>query len=153
MIETVTFPLTTYNVLPLKFEAGTPMFAEVIALGAAIDYVTAIGLENIYHYEKDLLDYATARIQEIEGLKIIGTAAKKGAIISFIVEGVHPLDIGTMLDLRGIAIRTGHHCAQPAMRRFGVSATARASFAFYNTKEEIDIFIDALKAVVHSLRK
>ena len=153
MIETVTFPMTTYNVLPLKFEAGTPMFAEVIALGAAIDYVTKIGLENIYQYEKNLLDYATDRIQEIKGLKIIGTAAKKGAIISFIVEGIHALDIGTMLDLRGIAIRTGHHCAQPAMKRFGVSATARVSFAFYNTKEEIDVFIDALKAVIAALLK
>lgn len=152
MIDTVTFPKTTYNSLPLKFEAGTPMFAEVIALGAAIDYLTLIGMEHIQRWEHELLLYATKRIQEIEGLRIIGTAAEKGAIISFAVEGVHQLDIGTMLDLRGIAVRTGHHCAQPALRHFGVNGTARASFGLYNTREEIDTFILSLKECIHMLR-
>lgn len=152
MIESVTFPLTTYNVLPLKFEAGTPMIAEVIGLGAAIDYVQAIGMENIRIWEHELLLYATERMLEIPGLHIIGTAKEKGAIISFIIEGIHPLDLGTMLDLRGVAIRTGHHCAQPAMRRFGISATARASFGLYNSKQEIDVFIEALSACASMLR-
>ena len=153
MIEEVTFPKTTYNVLPLKFEAGTPMFVQAVGLGAAIDYVTAIGLEHISQWEHDLLTYATKRIQEVKGLRIIGTAKEKGAIISVIVEGVHPLDIGTMLDLQGVAIRTGHHCAQPAMRRFDVTATARASFALYNSKEDADHFVNSLQEVVRSLRK
>lgn len=152
MIETVTFPKTTYNVLPLKFEAGTPMIAEVIGLGAALDYVNAIGLENIQRWENELLVYATERMKAIQGLEIIGTAAEKSAIISFIVPGIHPLDIGTMLDLRGIAIRTGHHCAQPTMRHFGLSATARASFALYNNKEEIDRFVEALRDVIRLLK-
>ncbi len=152
MIEAVTFPKTTYNVLPLKFEAGTPIIAEAIALGAAVDYITAIGLDHIQRWEHELLEYATLKLQQIPDLRIIGTAADKGAIISFTVEGVHPLDIGTMLDLRGVAMRTGHHCAQPAMRHFGVSATARASFALYNTKAEIDYFIGALKDSIRLLR-
>jgi len=152
MIEIVTFPKTTYNVLPLKFEAGTPMVAEVIALGAAIDYMTKIGMKNIEAWEHELLVHATAAMQKIEGLRIIGTAAEKGGIISFVVEGTHPLDLGTMLDLRGVAIRTGHHCAQPTMQHFGTTATARASFALYNTKEEIDRFVDSLAAVVRMLR-
>jgi cysteine desulfurase / selenocysteine lyase len=153
MIETVTFPKTTYNVLPMKFEAGTPMIAEVIGLGAAIDYVNAIGLDNIQKWEHELLEYATNLLQKIDGLRIIGTAAKKGAIISFVVEGTHPLDLGTMLDLRGVAIRTGHHCAQPTMRHFGIPATARASFALYNQKDEIDRFTAALKDVIRLLRR
>lgn len=152
MIETVTFAKTTYNRLPLKFEAGTPMIAEVIGLGAAIDYVQDIGLQNMQRWEQELLAYATPRIQAIEGLRILGTAPNKGAIINFIVEGVHPLDIGTMLDLRGIAIRTGHHCAQPTMQHFGISASCRASFALYNTKEEIDLFVASLQEVIHLLR-
>lgn len=152
MIETVTFPRTTYNVLPMKFEAGTPMIAEVIGLAAAVDYVKNLGLTQIQQWEHVLLDYATAQLQEISGLRIIGNAQSKGAIISFIVEGVHPLDIGTLLDLRGIAIRTGHHCAQPAMRRFGLTGTARASFAFYNTKGEIDRFVSNLKEVIRTLK-
>lgn len=152
MIETVTFPKTTYNVLPLKFEAGTPMIAEVIALGAAIDYLSKIGLEDIRKWEHELLIYATKEMQKIEGLRLIGTAANKGGIISFIVEGVHPLDIGTMLDLKGIAIRTGHHCAQPTMRHFGISATARVSFALYNNKSEIDRFVAALVEIIRLLR-
>jgi cysteine desulfurase/selenocysteine lyase len=152
MIEKVTFEKTTYNTLPLKFEAGTPMIAEVIGLGASVDYVKRIGFNYIHNYEKMLLNYATEAISSINGLHIIGTAKEKSAIISFIVDRVHPLDIGTMLDLRGVAIRTGHHCAQPVMQHFNIPATARASFAFYNTKEEIDQFIEALKDVIRILR-
>lgn len=152
MIETVTFPKTTYNTLPLKFEAGTPMIAEVIGLGAAIDYVNSIGMQAIGEWEHALLEYATKRIMEIEDLTIMGTAANKGAIISFVVKGIHALDIGTLLDLKGIAIRTGHHCAQPVMQHFQIPAMARASFALYNTFEEVDQFISALKDTVHSLK-
>lgn len=152
MIERVTFEKTTYNVLPLKFEAGTPMFAEVIALGAALDYLKNIGMKFIQEWEHTLLEYATKRMMEIPGMRIIGTAAQKGAIISFVVEGTHSLDIGTLLDLQGVAVRTGHHCAQPAMRHFGVEGTARASFALYNTPEEIDRFIEALHHVIKMLR-
>lgn len=152
MIEKVTFDKTTYNVLPMKFEAGTPMVAEVIGLGAAIDYINTIGLDKIHTYENELLKYATEAVSKIKGLKIIGTAPEKGAILSFVVDGVHHLDIGTMLDLRGVAIRTGHHCAQPVMKHFGITGTARASFAFYNTKEEIDAFVRALDEVVSLLR-
>jgi cysteine desulfurase/selenocysteine lyase len=152
MIETVTFAKTTYNVLPLKFEAGTPLIAEVLGLGAAIDYITTIGLSSIYAWENELRDYATQQITEIGGLRIIGTATEKCALISFAVDKVHPLDIGTMLDLRGIAVRTGHLCAQPTMQRFSISATTRASFAFYNTKEEIDIFIAALQDIISTLQ-
>lgn len=152
MIETVLFPKSTYNTLPLKFEAGTPMIAEVIGLGAAIDYVQDIGLEPIQQWEHRLLDYATSHLEQIPHLRIIGTAADKGAIISFVVDGVHSLDIGTLLDLKGIAIRTGHHCAQPVLRHFQISSMARISFAFYNTLEEIDQFLVALQAVIQSLR-
>lgn len=152
MIEKVTFQKTTYNVLPMKFEAGTPMIAEVIGLGAAIDYVDQLGLDNIQNYEHALLAHATESISHIPGIRIIGTAQEKSAIISFVAEGVHPLDLGTMLDLRGIAIRTGHHCAQPVMQHFNVPSTARASFAFYNTKNEINRFSDALSEVVRMLR-
>lgn len=148
MIASVTFPKTTYNALPLKFEAGTPMIAEVIGLGAAIDYVNVLGLNAICTWEHQLLTHATGLLEQIKGLRIIGTAQEKGAIISFFVDGIHPLDIGTMLDLKGIAIRTGHQCAQPTMRRFGVSATCRASFAFYNTKREVEAFVDALQQVL-----
>ena len=152
MIETVTFPITTYNALPLKFEAGTPMIAEVIALGAAVDYIQSVGLDNIRNHEHALLEYATKKMMQIPEVRIIGTAEQKGAIISFVVEGAHHLDIGTLLDLRGIAIRTGHHCAQPAMRHFGITGTARASFGLYNTFEEIDYFIDALKECIRMLK-
>ncbi|MEC7839815.1 MAG: cysteine desulfurase [Chlamydiota bacterium] len=152
MIEKVTLEETTYNALPLKFEAGTPMIVEVMGLGAAIDYLTSVGIENIEKYEQHLLEYATQKMSDIDFLRIIGTAPNKGAIISFVVEGVHPLDIGTMLDLRGIAMRTGHHCAQPAMKRFGVEATARASFGLYNTIDEVDYFVDSLKSVIQRLR-
>jgi cysteine desulfurase/selenocysteine lyase len=153
MIESVTFQKTTYNKLPLKFEAGTPMIAEVIGLGAAIDYLTKIGMEHIETWEQFLLVYATKALQAIKGLRIIGTASKKGAIISFVVEGVHALDIGTMLDFQGIAVRTGHLCAQPTMRHFGIPATARISFGLYNTKEEIDYFVEALNHVINKISR
>lgn len=152
MIESVSFAKTTYNVLPFKFEAGTPMIAEVIGLGAAIDYIQAIGIDTIHNWEHQLLTYATTQLEKIPGLKIIGQAAEKGALISFTIEGVHPLDIGTFLDLRGVAIRTGHHCAQPVMAFFNIPATARASFACYNTMEEVDMFVNAIKEVVKKLR-
>lgn len=152
MIDVVTFEKTTYNVLPMKFEAGTPMIAEVIGLGAAIDYITSIGIEKIQRWEQTLLEYATKELQKIDGLRIIGTAAQKGGIISFVVNGIHPLDIGTLLDVHGIAVRTGHHCAQPALRHFGLSGTTRASFGLYNNKQEIDGFVEALKSAVKVLR-
>lgn len=152
MIETVTFEKTSYNVLPFKFEAGTPMIAEVMGLGAAIDYIQSIGIEAIQSWEHELLIYATAQMEQIPGLRIIGQAPQKGALISFTIEGIHPLDIGTFLDLKGIAIRTGHHCAQPVMRFFNVPATARASFACYNTKEEVDFFVSSLQNAVRLLK-
>lgn len=152
MIEKVTFAKTTYNVLPLKFEAGTPMIAEVIGLGAAIDYLQGIGLDAIQIWEQELLAYATARMVKIPGLTILGQAAEKGPIISFVIEGAHSLDVGTLLDIKGVAVRTGHHCAQPVMDFFNVPATARASFGLYNTKEEIDLFVDALKDTVRLLK-
>ena len=148
MIRSVTFEETLYNTLPNKFEAGTPNIAGAIGLGAAIDYVGTIGMDEISVYESELLQYGTDRLSGIEGLKIIGTADKKGSVISFIMEGVHPHDIGTILDAEGIAIRTGHHCAQPLMDRFGVPATARASLAFYNTKEEIDVLVKGIDRVI-----
>lgn len=151
MIAHVTFEKTTYNTLPLKFEAGTPMIAEVIGLGAAIDYIESIGREAIFHHETNLLHYATERFAEMPQAKIIGKAPHKGAIISFVVEGAHHLDVGTLLDLKGVAVRTGHHCAQPTMQRYGVSGTVRASFGLYNTQAEIDIFIDAMKDVIKKL--
>jgi len=148
MIKSVTFDETLYNVLPNKFEAGTPNIAGAIGLGAAIDYVETLGIGQIAAYESELLQYGTGRLSSIEGLKIIGTADKKGSVISFVMEGVHPHDIGTILDAEGIAIRTGHHCAQPLMDRFNVPATARASFAFYNTKEEIDVLVKGIDRVI-----
>lgn len=151
MIDKVFFEGTTYNVLPLKFEAGTPLIAEVMGLNASIDYVNSLGIDNIYRHEQQLLNYAMEKMQAIKGLKIVGRPRSKAAIISFIVEGVHPLDIGTMLDLKGVAIRTGHHCTQPAMRHFSVPAMARASFAAYNTKEEIDQFVIYLQEVIELL--
>lgn len=138
MIQSVTFEKTTYNKVPDRFEAGTPDIAGVVGLGAAIDYVRAIGLEAITAYEQDLLAYAMEQISKISGVRLIGTAREKAAVLSFVVDGVHPHDLGTLLDNEGIAIRAGHHCAQPLMSRFGVPATARASLAFYNTRKEID---------------
>lgn len=148
MIAKVTFEKTTYNELPYKFEAGTSNIAGAIGLGAAIDYVNKIGMHNISDHENKLLRYAIDLISEIKGLKIIGTASEKCSIISFTLENIHPHDIGTYLDYEGIAIRTGHHCTQPLMHRFNIPATSRASFAMYNTIEEIDYFIQSLKKVI-----
>jgi cysteine desulfurase/selenocysteine lyase len=144
MILSVTFEKTTYNELPYKFEAGTPNIAGVIGFGAAIDYVTAIGLDRIAAHEHSLLTYATRRLREIPGLRIIGTAPDKAAVVSFVLADAHPHDIGTILDYEGVAVRTGHHCAQPVMERYGVPATARASLAFYNTTDEIDVLVKGL---------
>jgi cysteine desulfurase/selenocysteine lyase len=145
MIAEVTFEKTTYADLPHKFEAGTPNIEGGIVLGTAIDYMNAIGFDNIAAYEQELLEYGTKRLQEIEGLTIFGTSENKASVISFNIEGIHPYDIGTIIDKLGIAVRTGHHCAQPIMNFFNIPGTIRASFAFYNTKEEIDIFVEAVK--------
>jgi cysteine desulfurase/selenocysteine lyase len=147
MIKTVTFEKTTYADLPYKFEAGTPSIAGGIGLGAAFDYVTRIGLDKIAAYEHDLLAYGTEALSRIPGLRIIGTARDKAAVLSFVIDGIHPHDIGTVLDRQGIAVRTGHHCAQPVMDRFGVPATTRASLAFYNTVAEIDALAAGLAKV------
>jgi cysteine desulfurase/selenocysteine lyase len=145
MISEVTFERTTYNVLPNKFEAGTPAIAEVIAFKSAIEYVEKLGLENIKAYEDKLLAYATSELKKISGVRLIGEAKAKSGVLSFVIDGVHPHDLGTLLDKQGVAIRTGHHCTQPLMKRFGITACARASFTFYNTFEEIDTFIAAVK--------
>lgn len=147
MISYVTFEKTAYNELPYKFEAGTPNIAGTIGLGAALNYVTAIGLDRIAAHESELLAYGTSRLQDIDGLTIIGTAAQKAGVLSFILKGVHPHDIGTIMDERGIAIRTGHHCAQPVMDRYEIPATARASLGLYNTKEEIDALAEGIRKV------
>ena len=146
MILTVSFTGTTYNELPHKFEAGTPNMGGAVGLAAAIDYLDGIGLARIAEYEHGLLDYATARLSTVDGLTIVGTAREKASLVSFTLEGVHPHDLGTILDQAGIAIRTGHHCAMPVMEYFGVPATARASFAFYNTRAEIDLLVEAVAA-------
>jgi cysteine desulfurase/selenocysteine lyase len=145
MIKEVTFEKTTYAELPHKFEAGTPNIAGGIVLGTAVDYMNEIGFENIQIQEKELLDYGTKRLLEIEGLKIYGTSKDKTSVISFNIEGIHPYDIGTIIDKLGIAVRTGHHCAQPIMNFFNIPGTIRASFAFYNTKEEIDSLVEGVK--------
>ena len=145
MIKDVTFEKTTYAELPHKFEAGTPNIEGGIVLGTAIDYLNNIGFDNIAAYENELLAYGTKKLLEIEGLKIFGTAQEKTSVISFNIQGIHPYDIGTIIDKLGIAVRTGHHCAQPIMSFFDIPGTIRASFAFYNTKEEIDIFVEAVK--------
>ncbi|HYH06251.1 MAG TPA: cysteine desulfurase [Thermoanaerobaculia bacterium] len=152
MILSVSYEKTTYNALPYKFEAGTPNIAGVIALQSALDYVSGIGLDAIAAYEHDLRVYATERLQEIDGLRLIGTAREKAAVVSFVLEGVHPHDIGTILDQEGVAIRTGHHCAQPLMMRFNVPATGRASFGLYNTREEADALVAALHKVIEVFR-
>ena len=144
MILAVSFERTVYNALPYRFEAGTPHIAGAVGLGAAVDYLEAIGLERIAAAEQDLLAYATRRLLEFPGLVIVGTAPEKAAVVSFTVEGLHPHDLGTILDHEGVAIRTGHHCAMPVMDFYGVPATARASFAFYNTRAEVDRLVDAL---------
>ncbi len=145
MIKEVTFEKTTYAELPHKFEAGTPNIAGGIVLGAAVDYMNSIGFENIQKQELELLNYATEQLLDIEGLKIYGTAEAKTSVISFNIDGIHPYDIGTIVDKLGIAVRTGHHCAQPIMNFFEIPGTIRASFAFYNTKEEIDVMVEAVK--------
>ncbi len=145
MIASVTFEKTTFKNAPHRFEAGTPAIAEAVGLGAAIDYVQAIGLDNIAAHEHGMLQYATERLLSVEGLKIFGTAKEKTAIISFNLDGVHPHDLGTFVDRAGVAVRVGHHCAQPVMDRYGVAATARASFGLYNTRGEVDVLVDALE--------
>ncbi len=152
MILSVSYEKTTYNALPYKFEAGTPNIEGVVALATALDYVGGIGLDAIAAYEHELLVYATKRLLEIDGLRIIGQAREKAAVISFVLEGVHPHDIGTILDQEGVAVRTGHHCAQPLMMRFNVPATGRASFGLYNTKEEADALVQALHKVIEVFR-
>jgi cysteine desulfurase/selenocysteine lyase len=152
MISSVTFEKTTYNALPYKFEAGTPNIEGVIGLAAAIDYVSGIGLGNITAYETELLAYATRRLSRVEGLRLVGTAKEKAAVLSFVLDGVHPHDVGTVLDREGIAVRTGHHCAQPVMERFGIPATTRASLGFYNTPEEIDVLISGIEKVKEMFR-
>ena len=144
MIKMVTMKETQYNELPHKFEAGTPNISGVIGLGAAIDYVNKIGLENIGNHEKQLLDYANQMASEITGLKFIGTAKNKTSILSFTLDGIHPHDVGTILNNEGIAIRTGHHCAMPVMEYFQIPATSRASFSFYNTHTEVDVLIEGI---------
>ncbi|NBO65723.1 MAG: cysteine desulfurase [Acidobacteria bacterium] len=148
MILSVSFEKTIFNSLPYKFEAGTPHIAGVIGLGVAIDYLNQVGLDRIAAYEKELLDYATVQIGAIPGVRMVGTAANKAGVLSFLIDDVHPHDIGTILDQEGIAIRAGHHCAQPAMKFFGVPATARASFAFYNTRNEVDALARSINRVI-----
>jgi cysteine desulfurase / selenocysteine lyase len=149
MIASVTFEKTIYNRLPYKFEAGTPNIADTIGLGAAVEYLEKLGLENIERHEHEVLAYATAAVSAIPGLEIVGTAKQKAGVLSFTMEGIHPHDIGTILDREGIAVRTGHHCAQPVMQRFNIPATVRASFGLYNTRDEVD----ALVAGIHKVRE
>jgi cysteine desulfurase/selenocysteine lyase len=152
MIRSVTFEKTTYNALPFKFEAGTPNIAGGIAFGAALDYVSAIGLDRVAAHEHGLLAHATTTLSAIGGLRIVGTAREKAGVLSFVLEGVHPHDIGTVLEREGIAIRTGHHCAQPVMDRYGLPATARASFGLYNTRAEVDALAAAIRKVIGMFR-
>ncbi|HEY4679177.1 MAG TPA: cysteine desulfurase [Candidatus Angelobacter sp.] len=147
MIASVTFEKTVYNRLPYKFEAGTPNIADTIGLGAAFEYLNKLGLEQIEQHEADLLDYATKSVEAIPGVKLVGTAKEKAGVLSFVMEDIHPHDIGTILDTEGIAVRTGHHCAQPVMQRFGIPATARASFGLYNTREEVDLLVKGIRKV------
>ena len=147
MIRSVTFEETTYNQVPYKFEAGTPNIADAIGFGAAVDYLNGIGMDRIAAHEADLLAYATEKVRVVPGLKIIGTAREKAGVLSFVMDGIHPHDIGTFLDREGVAVRTGQHCCQPVMDRYEVMATTRASFAFYNTREEIDVLVRALSKV------
>jgi cysteine desulfurase/selenocysteine lyase len=152
MIRSVTFEKTTFNELPYKFEAGTPNIAGGIAFGAALDYVSGLGLDAIERHEHDLLTYATAALSRIAGLRIVGTAREKAGVLSFVLDGIHPHDIGTVLDREGIAIRTGHHCAQPVMDRYGLPATARASFGLYNTRGEVDALVAGIHKVIGMFR-
>ncbi len=152
MIASVSFEKTTFNKLPFKFEAGTPDFVGTTALATALDYVSSIGLENIAAYEHELLQYATAQLLTIPGLRILGNATQKSSVISFLVDGIHPYDLGTLLDKMGIAVRTGHHCAEPLMHTLGVDGTVRASFAFYNTREEVDLLVKGIQRIVTMFR-
>ncbi len=151
MIKKVTFEKTTYEEPPLRFEAGTPNIAGAIGLAEAIEFLSQFNRQDLEVYEKAMLDYATEKLKEVEGLKIIGTAKEKSAVISFVIENTHPYDVGTLLDTYGFALRTGHHCTQPIMTRYGLNGTVRASFSIYNTKEEIDNFVSALKKVLKIL--
>jgi cysteine desulfurase/selenocysteine lyase len=148
MISSVTFEKTTYNVVPYKFEAGTPDIAGAIGLGAALEYVSKLGMDRIEAHEHDLLTYATEQVVALPGVRLIGTARERAGVLSFVMEGVHPHDLGTILDREGIAIRTGHHCAQPVMDRFGIAATARASFAVYNTRQDVDALVDGIRKAI-----
>ena len=152
MIKDVTFEKTTFNDLPYKFEAGTPNIADVVAFKYAMDFITELGRENISGYETELLSYATQKLSALPGVKIIGTSKTKVSVLSFVVEGIHPFDIGQMLDARGIAVRTGHHCTQPLMDHFGLEGTVRASFAVYNTKEEIDQFVEGVSRIIKFIK-
>jgi cysteine desulfurase/selenocysteine lyase len=147
MIKTVSFEKTTYNDLPYKLEAGTPNIAGAIGLGAALEYLDGLGLDRVAAHEHDLLVYGTERLKEVPGLRLIGTARDKAAVLSFVLDGVHPHDVGTILDREGIAVRTGHHCAMPIMTRFDIAATTRASFAVYNTRQEVDALVEGLARV------
>ncbi|MEO5892089.1 MAG: cysteine desulfurase [Ferruginibacter sp.] len=151
MIKTVTFDKTTFNELPFKFEAGTPNIEAAICLGAAVDYINEIGIDNIRQYEHELLEYANEKLSAIDGIKFIGTADNKASVISFMIGDIHPYDVGVILDQLGIAVRTGHHCTQPLMDRFRIPGTIRASFAFYNTKEEIDVLVAGVEKAVSML--
>jgi cysteine desulfurase/selenocysteine lyase len=151
MIASVSFDKTVYNRLPYKFEAGTPNIADTIGLGAAIEYLEKVGLEQIEHHEHDLLAYATCEVESIRGVSVVGTAKHKAGVLSFTMDGIHPHDIGTILDREGVAVRTGHHCAQPVMQRFGIPATVRASFGLYNTREEVDALVSGIHKVVEVL--
>ncbi len=148
MIANVSFEKTTYNEIPFKFEAGTPDFVGTTGLASALDYVAGLGIDNIAAYEKELLDYATERLSSMVGMRIFGEAQNKSSVLSFLVKDIHPYDVGTLLDKMGIAVRTGHHCAEPLMNFFGVPGTVRASFAFYNTREEIDLLANAIERIV-----
>jgi cysteine desulfurase/selenocysteine lyase len=153
MILSVSFEKTTYNDLPYRFEAGTPHIAGAIGLGAAVDYLTGLGMENVSVYEKELLAYGDRVLRSLPGLRMVGTAKEKAGVLSFVLEGIHPHDVGSVLDRQGIAVRTGHHCAQPVMSRFGVAATTRASLAFYNTKSELDALADGIRRVQEVFRR
>lgn len=152
MIKEVSMEQTVFNDVPFRFEAGTPSVADTIGLGVALEYIKQIGMKDIIEYEDRLMDYATERLQAIEGVRIFGNSENKSSCISFLVEGIHHLDLGTMLDMQGVAIRTGHHCAEPVMRRYGIEGTDRISFAMYNTIEEIDSFIICLKKAISMLK-
>ena len=147
MIKNVSFEKTTYNELPYKFEAGTPDYVATHALAKALDYVSSLGMDNIYAHEQELTRYAMERMSQIDGMRFIGTASHKDAVISFLVGDIHHLDMGTLLDRLGIAVRTGHHCAEPLMRRLGIEGTVRASFGLYNTKEEVDALVAGIERV------